>query len=271
MGEENSSVVKGCAVTLAILIAIPILLVGVVGVQTWLPLRRAGQTLEELQATLGPRSHYTPTVTGAVPPERMERFLEVRTALVTACGKYGAVQAGFEAVSTMDSTEAEAGDVAEVARSLGGAAIAITPFLARYFEQRNNALLAAEMGLEEYAYIYALAYRDRLLSESTRAEIFSDGDALSGSASRMLAGCLERQVAAMDSGDADPSRRQAVAEELKRMEADPTRLPWQDGLPESASASVAPYREALDPLFCPATAGLEMEQDSRRAVRLALY
>jgi hypothetical protein len=271
LGEENPSVVKGCAVTLAILIAIPLLLVGVVGVRTWLPLRRAAQALEELQTTLGPRSYYTPTATGAIPPERVELFLEIRADLVTACGKYGAVQAGFDAVSAMDSTDAEAGDVAGAVRSLGGAAIAITPFLAGYFEERNQALLEAGMGLEEYSYIYAMAYHDQLLAESTRIEIFSDGEALSGRASEMLMGCLDRQAATLDSGDVDPSVRKAVAGELESLESDPTRLPWQDGLPTAVAASLAPYRETLDPLFCPATAGLEMEQDSRRALRLALY
>ena len=41
----------------------------------------------------------------------------------------------------------------DVAVGLGSAALAITPFLARFFELLNKALLAAGMGLEEYSYI----------------------------------------------------------------------------------------------------------------------
>ena len=53
------------------------------------------------------------------------------------------------------------------------------------------------MGLSEYSYIYAVTYHDRLLSEQTRNEIFSDGAALSPEASILLRGCLTRQLKAM--------------------------------------------------------------------------
>ena len=63
----------------------------------------------------------------------------------------------------------------DVAVGLGSAALSITPFLARFFELRNKALLAAEMGLDEYSYIFAVAYHDLLLTPQTLNEIFSDG------------------------------------------------------------------------------------------------
>jgi hypothetical protein len=54
------------------------------------------------------------------------------------------------------------------------------------------------------------------------------------------------------------------------MDTDPTRLVWEDGLSAAVRASVIPYREQLDRLFCGATAGLEMEQGARRALIVAL-
>jgi hypothetical protein len=66
------------------------------------------------------------------------------------------------------------------------------------------------MGLEEYSFIHAVGYHDQILSERTRAEISSDGDALSSKTSAMLRGCLERQVEAMGPGGSEPSERLAV-------------------------------------------------------------
>jgi len=159
-------------------------------------------------------------------------------------------------------------EVSGAARLLGSAALAITPFLANFFELRNETLLAATMGLEEYAYIYAVAYHEQLLSEPTCAQIFSDGDALSTEASEMLRGCLARQMEAIPPAEA--SHRVAVQAELQRMDINPARLVWQDGLPAAVRTSLDPYRERLDRAFCISTAGLEMEQGARRALRVAL-
>ena len=57
---------------------------------------------------------------------------------------------------------------------------------------------------------------------------------------------------------------------LQKMAGDPTRLLWQDGLPDAVRASVDRFREPLDQEFCAATAGLEMEREARRALRVAL-
>ena len=126
------------------------------------------------------------------------------------------------------------------------------------------------MGLQEYSYIYAAAYHDLLLSEQTRNEIFSDGAALSPEASEVLKGCLTRQLEAMSQADTDDSLRVALETELKKLEEDPSRLIWQDGLPEAVRVSARPYREQLDRMFCGATAGLEMERSASRALRVAL-
>jgi len=59
------------------------------------------------------------------------------------------VQKGFDSVASLEEkARGEPGGVGEVAIGLGGADLAITPFLARFFEQRNNALLYASMGLQ---------------------------------------------------------------------------------------------------------------------------
>lgn len=274
VGKINSSAAKGCGILIAVVVGIPLLVVGVVGVKTWIPLQEAGEAMDELESSLGPEATYVPSPSGEIPSDRMELFLVLRRSLVIACGDYGAVRKGFDQVESLDGRDPEdatdPNEVGDVAFGLGGAALSITPFLARFFERRNTALLGASMGLEEYSYIYAMAYHDLLLSPHTLGEIFSDGKALSPEAAEMLKGCIRRQLERTGQG-ADPGQPRGILEaELKMMEVDPTRLIWQDGLPEAVLASIKPYRERLDSVFCSATAGLEMERSSSRALRIAL-
>ena len=74
----------------------------------------------------------------------------------------------------------------------------------------------------------------------------------------------------MRRSDDENPRSGALEAELKKMEDDPSRIIWQDGLPEAVRASAIPYREGLDRVFCSATAGLEMERDAGRALEVAL-
>lgn len=271
MGRNSRTAAKGCAILAAVVVGIPLLVVAVVSLKTWAPLQEAGDALVELDRSLGAEAAYVPALSGEISAQRMELFLELRTSLVTACEDYGSVQGGFEAVESFDPEDpSDMKDVGSVVYRLGGASLSITPFLARYFELRNDALLAALMGLPEYSYIYAATYHDRLLSEQTRAEIFSDGSALSPEASILLRGCLSRQLQATRQSGDENLHIGALEAELKKMEDDPSRLFWQDGLPEAVLASVRPYRERLDRVFCGATAGLEMERDAGRALAVAL-
>jgi hypothetical protein len=274
VGKINPSAAKGCGILAAVVVGIPLLVIGVVGLKTWVPLHEAGEIMDELDRSLGSEATYVPVASGEISAERMELFLELRSSLVTACDHYGSVRTGFDQVESLDARDPEDAtdpqEVGEVAFGLGGAALSITPFLARFFEQRNAALLGASMGLQEYSYIYAVAYHDLLLSEQTRNEIFSDGHALSPEASGLLKGCLTRQLESRSQAEPADLFRAALEAELKEMETDSSRLIWQDGLPQPVRASVSPYRERLDQGFCGATAGLEMERSARRALRVAL-
>ncbi len=271
MSENKWSTGNWLAVLAAIFIGVPLLVVGVVAVKTWLPLREAGEALNQLDHTLGQQANYRPARSGEIPADRMELFLELRASLVAACGDYANVQKGFDSVESLESKDPkDPKEVGSVALGLGGAALPITPFLARFFELRNEALLAASMGLQEWVYIYAVAYHDLLLAESTLNEIFSDGEPLSPEASETLKACLALQLEeTRQSGDL-ASRQVALEAELKKMEEDPTRLIWQDSLPAAVRTSLLPYRERLDRVFCAATAGLEMERSARRALAVAL-
>ena len=86
----------------------------------------------------------------------------------------------------------------------------------------------------------------------------------------LLKGCLTRQLESIRNAEGEKSRSGALEAEIKKMEDDSSRLIWQDGLPNALRASVIPYRERLDRVFCAATAGLEMEGNARRALWVAI-
>ena len=79
---------RGCAIAGAIVVIVPLIVVGVVGVRTWAPLREAGKSLAELEQ-LGLMASYTPAASGEISPERMELFLDLRARLTAACRTYG--------------------------------------------------------------------------------------------------------------------------------------------------------------------------------------
>ena len=59
--------------------------------------------------------------------------------------------------------------------------------------------------------------------------------------------------------DTEMARWRATLEtEIAAMEADPLRIPWQDGIPESLEASFLPYRERLEDSYDPMTSALEV-------------
>jgi hypothetical protein len=162
-------------------------------------------------------------------------------------------------------------EVAETTKGLAGASAEIAPFIGEFFEQRNRSLLEAEMGLGEYSYIFLVAYRDQLLDEAIHDELFSEGGPLAPEVQVTLRTMLTHQLERLeaDGGTGDP--RQRLEHEIEAMEQDPSRLPWQDGLPAAIETALAPHRGQLDAAFCSATAGIAMDRNSRRALIIALY
>jgi len=53
-------------------------------------------------------------------------------------------------------------------------------------------------------------------------------------------------------------------QEFLDLENDPRRVLWQDGAPPVVTASLAPFRQQLDELFCSGTAELELTRNRQR-------
>ena len=82
---------------------------------------------------------------------------------------------------------------------------------------------------------------------------------------------IARQRAAAAETEVDEAWREALDEELMKLEGDPSRVPWQDGLPPPIETSLADYREALDALYCDAVAPMELLLNRRRAMAYETY
>jgi hypothetical protein len=57
--------------------------------------------------------------------------------------------------------------------------------------------------------------------------------------------------------------RQALAAEIKAMETDKNRLPWQDGVPAVIEASLKPFKERLEASYSAMTNPLELAVEQR--------
>jgi hypothetical protein len=123
--------------------------------------------------------------------------------------------------------------------------------MGEFFRARNDALAEVDMGLGEYTYLYALSGReDRSFSNRVQSDL-----------RRML----DNQRTAIDALDEEAvvEFRDLLDREIAALENDPQRLPWQEGLPPQIEASLAPYRDEIEALFCPDAFGLELMRNEK--------
>ena len=236
-----------------------------------MPLGSASRARDRLEARFGAPGDFRPAPDGAIPAERLRAFLDVGARLAGSCEESEDLQAKMRRVERLDEGELPSGrEVAGSTRGLAFVTAEIAPFIGTFFDRRNQALLEAEMGLGEYAYIFALAYRDRIAGEPTRGELFFEGG-LSPDVLGALRSCLSNQLDGATGDDAPAGRHRSLEREIRLMREDPQRLPWADRLPDAVQESLAPFRDRLDDIYCASIAGIAMDPDSGRALIIALY
>ena len=59
-----------------------------------------------------------------------------------------------------------------------------------------------------------------------------------------------------------------LAAEVRALQDDPSRIPWQDGLPPEIAAALLPFREALDLVYCGSTPPLELMINEKRSLAI---
>jgi hypothetical protein len=160
------------------------------------------------------------------------------------------------------------------------AGVGLLTEIADFYRTRNEQLLAHEMGLGEYYYIYCLAYYAwlgksvadgppfRLVSGEDHSEGVDEFDVREERRERILSHArsallpmLRNQLARLEEQDPGEDARiwrQSLKAEIAALEADPYRLPWRDGLPEPLQTSLGPFRSRLEESYSATCNALEL-------------
>ena len=262
MPEDSKGCLKGCLIGCGAAVLIAVLLPILGGYFMVRPFRSAIDTRETLEKKFGADEDFTPAPDGAIAADRIERFLQVRSALADVSRRVTEASAQLQRMEDFDDEEdVSTTEVLREALKTTKTALGLGPLMGGFFDTRNDALLEAEMGLGEYTYIYVVVYHDQVLADEGANEVFGDG-AVNRRIQRLLLRILSNQLAVLRAGGADESEIETLTQQISAMEEDSDLLPWQSGLPEHISLSFAPYRQQLDDLYFPAAASLDLMRNT---------
>jgi hypothetical protein len=229
---------------------------------------RALRAEAQIDREYAPASAYTPDLDGKIARERTKVFLSIRRVL--APSGHG-IAARREAFLRMESHRGEAeprpSDVLRDAWRALGDFVHLPGELGNFVALRDGALLANRMGLGEYTWLYVVCYvgglgerPTRVIPDASRPDLFVER------VYPQVREMIRRRVESARGGGASPGDLDAWRLELAALEADPARVPFQDGLPEGLEASIAPYRVQLAALSCPAAAEPDLTHTLRRGL-----
>jgi hypothetical protein len=230
----------------------------------------AGRTENQLEERYGKVRDFHPPTDVWVPADRLETFLAIRESLAPQRARLS------EAIGALAVTDTEGGVVGGLRAARAG--VRLAPRTLEFASARNQALLDADMGLGEYTWYYWLtfyAWLGHRADESLLHDIMKERADSPGGVEMHIGGGVEperltwrlrRDIRAMlrtleAEIASDPERAaesQLVSQELKLLEAEQARVPWQDGLPEALARGLEPCRERLEESYSPATNPFEL-------------
>lgn len=251
----------GCLSLIVLAVAVPLIL----AVLVMRPLNRAIDTRSELESRHGPQDSYVPPLSGVPSADRIEAFLEVRRALATSCSDFQRAEDEVARLEAFDEHEhVKKLEVIRQALSTTRAMVGMGPQIGGFYDTRNRALAALDMGLGEYSYIYILAYGMKLAAPEEGPQLLGS-DATNARVRAALRRMLANQLAAVETtGDDQRVILDALTAEVARLEADHDAVPWQHGVPPTMDEALLPFRERLDAGYCGATMPLELLINEKR-------
>jgi hypothetical protein len=259
MAGKGARWLKGCGCTLAVLLVVGVLALVVASLTMMGPFRDAIEVREELDLKFGSQSDFTPAMDGTVPPDDMERFLAARRELMGMCARF---EEAYDSLHTMDQFDGQddppKGEVLKAAFKTARGLFGIAPVFGEFIQARNQELMDNGLGLGEYTYIYSLAYGDRLVDVHTEGDVTRMQVHVSRRLLTLLQEMLRRQLDAAEPGS---DWAGTLEDEIRKLERQPGKVPWTDGLPPAIEASLAPYRQDLEENYCAATMPLELSQN----------
>jgi len=269
MAKKPKSWLMGCGIGCGVVILLVSISFGGWIMSMMGPLKSSVAGGDKLEERYGPQEAYVPPADGAVAPERIEAFLAVRAGLAESCVDF---QETFGQFARMDRLEEDGGpEPGEVSREVFktiGSAFRVGPAISRFFDRRNEALHARQMGLGEYSYIYIVAYGSKLRGIDPHDYPQAEGSITNRRVREALRRMLRNQrdlLAAAQTDTPDPFLA-ILDKEISLLDEDTRRLPWADGLPPAVEAALTPFRERLDEAFCPDSAPFEMLRNRNQGI-----
>jgi hypothetical protein len=273
MDKTWTKVLAGCGIGCLFLV---LLAVGL----SWMGYRWARDTATAVEAAAeverqlieeyGRIRDYVPPKEGRLPTDRLEVFVAVREDFSTARSDLE------ESIRGLARREEESGVTGGLRVARAGASMPHN--IMEFSRARNQALIDAGMGVGEYTWIYWLTYFAWIghpVDDSEFHDIMEDRSHGHGRVNVQIDGGMEaeritwrlrRDITAMLKnleGELAVSPDQTAILEVVRAELavlaeDPTRVPWEDGLPEVLAAGLEEYRERLEANYSRATNTFEL-------------
>jgi hypothetical protein len=247
--------------------------------------RNTEAMMSTLTERFGRIEDFCPDPDGAIKPERIEAFLSVRDAFAPARQK---LEMSFEALKKGKAeSEIEVKKSRNVIKmiSLG---FGLIPQISELLKSRNQALLDKGMGMGEYYFIYAISYYSwlkkspedgpdvQLMDFEERGDYRDRREWLEvrrdltlKRVNRQILPMLSNQLkklAESDKSGVQAKWRKKLEAEVKAMESDRDRIPWQESLPSAVEASFRPFKERLEATYSIMTNSLEMTIEQRERV-----
>jgi hypothetical protein len=230
---------------------------------------RAGEaekTATALAEQFGAPDDYTPSPEG-VAAERLEAFLAVRREVQRHCPELVAL--GEQLRPLREAEESDKSPSAGAIFSILGGSMRLGPVTVGLLSARNQALLANHMGLGEYTYLYALAYQSGP-NPKEPAWLFPHEMEKMNEGQERLLGILRRLAQAARSAPGAGVAAEAVDAEIARLEADPGRRLWADGLPAGLREPLEARAADLSAHYCPAAAQFDLAEVERRGAGIQI-
>jgi hypothetical protein len=210
---------------------------------------------------------YIPPADGVLLPSRLERFIRVREAVQTNCVVFQQI---LDDVIALEALEADkdmpAGEKASKSLDSFKSMFSIAPGFLEFMDARNQALLAEEMGLGEYIYIYLAAYGEQLADDTNSVYADMEEAHISPRSRKEFAQILLNQANALEATDTGTETAALIGEIRREAEALGSRAqasPWPNGPPERTQESLLPFRKQLNDLYCTGIVKTELMQKNR--------
>lgn len=269
MASKGKKWLIGCGAGCGGSIVLLILITVGSGLMMMRPMNGAVDAQRTLDERYGRRDAYTPPVEG-ITADRLERFLAVRAAVMPLCAKFSETAESFAAMEALDSQEAEPskGELFSALGKVMGGVFGIVGELGEYTRLRNETLLAQEMSLGEYVWIYTLVYHSWLGYPTNVSFDEAEGDELTTEETSTLHGLVRRHADALaEAGRTEEA--EVWRAEARRLQREGAGVPFAGGaLPPDILAVFAPREEIVRELHCAPMTAFEMSQVEKHGLSI---